>query len=32
MGMLSAHLTSEQTAEYVDKNLAGEALQVVTII
>lgn len=26
----SAHLTSEQTAEYVDKNLAGDELQVVT--
>ena len=25
----SAHLTSEQTAEYVDKNLSGEELQVV---
>jgi len=29
-GNASAHLTSEQTAEYVDKNLSGEALQVVT--
>lgn len=27
---LSEHLTAEQTAEYVDKNLSGEALQVVT--
>jgi len=26
----TAHLSSEQTAEYVDKNLSGEALQVVT--
>jgi anti-sigma factor RsiW len=25
-----AHLTADQTAEYVDKNLSGEALQVVT--
>jgi hypothetical protein len=25
-----AHLTSEQTAEYVDKNLAGDELQFVT--
>ncbi len=29
-GFSSAHLTSDQTAEYVDKNLSGEALQVVT--
>jgi anti-sigma factor RsiW len=29
-GLSSAHLTSEQTAEYVDKNLSGEALQMVT--
>ena len=29
-GLSSAHLTAEQTAEYVDKNLSGEALQVVT--
>ena len=29
-GNASAHLTSEQTAEYVDKNLAGEELQFVT--
>ena len=29
-GLSIAHLTSEQTAEYVDKNLSGEALQVVT--
>lgn len=29
-GNASAHLTSEQTAEYVDKNLAGEDLQAVT--
>ena len=28
-GLSSAHLTSDQTAEYVDKNLSGEALQVV---
>ncbi|HET6977953.1 MAG TPA: hypothetical protein VFI24_16610 [Pyrinomonadaceae bacterium] len=28
-GLGGAHLTSEQTAEYVDKNLNGEALQVV---
>ena len=27
---LTAHLTAEQTAEYVDKNLSGESLQVVT--
>ena len=27
---LSNHLTAEQTAEFVDKNLSGEALQVVT--
>ena len=27
---LSEHLTAEQTAEYVDKNLSGESLQVVT--
>ena len=26
---LSAHLTAQQTAEYVDKNLTGESLQVV---
>jgi len=26
---LSAHLTSDQTAEYVDKNLSGESLQMV---
>jgi hypothetical protein len=26
----TVHLTAEQTAEYVDKNLSGEALQVVT--
>ena len=26
----SAHLTAEQTAEYVDKNLSGETLQMVT--
>ena len=25
---LSAHLTADQTAEYVDKNLAGESLQI----
>lgn len=29
-GNASAHLTSEQTAEYVDRNLSNEALQVVT--
>lgn len=29
-GNATAHLTSEQTAEYVDKNLSGEELQVVT--
>lgn len=29
-GFTSAHLTSDQTAEFVDKNLSGEALQVVT--
>jgi len=29
-GLSAAHLTSEQTGEYVDKNLSGEALQVVT--
>ena len=29
-GNPSAHLTSEQTAEYVDRNLSGEELQVVT--
>ena len=29
-GNAGAHLTSEQTAEYVDKNLSGEELQVVT--
>jgi anti-sigma factor RsiW len=29
-GNASAHLTSEQTAEYVDKNLSGEELQLVT--
>ena len=28
-GLSSAHLTVDQTAEYVDKNLSGEALQVV---
>jgi anti-sigma factor RsiW len=27
---LSAHLTAEQTAEYVDKNLSGESLQMAT--
>ena len=27
---LTVHLTADQTAEYVDKNLSGEALQVVT--
>ena len=27
---LRVHLTADQTAEYVDKNLSGEALQVVT--
>jgi hypothetical protein len=27
---LSAHLTAEQTAEYVDKNLSGESLQIAT--
>ena len=27
---LSVHLTADQTAQYVDKNLSGEALQVVT--
>jgi hypothetical protein len=27
---LSAHLTPEQTADYVDKNLSGESLQVIT--
>ena len=27
---LSEHLTAEQTAEYVDKNLSGESLQMVT--
>ena len=27
---LTVHLTAEQTAEYVDKNLSGETLQVVT--
>lgn len=27
---LSTHLTAEQTAEYVDKNLSGESLQMVT--
>ena len=27
---LSQHLTADQTAEYVDKNLSGESLQVVT--
>ena len=26
----SAHLTAEQTAEYLDKNLSGESLQIVT--
>jgi hypothetical protein len=29
-GNSRAHLTSEQTAEYVDKNLSGDELQVVT--
>jgi anti-sigma factor RsiW len=29
-GNASTHLTAEQTSEYVDKNLSGEALQVVT--
>ena len=29
-GNASAHLTSEQTAEYVDKNLSGDELQYVT--
>ena len=29
-GYASAHLTSEQTAEYVDKNLSGDELQFVT--
>src|SRR5262249_36079022 len=29
-GLSTAHLTCDQTAEYVDKNLSGEALQVVT--
>jgi anti-sigma factor RsiW len=29
-GLSTAHLTSDQTAEYVDKNLSGETLQVVT--
>lgn len=29
-GLSSVHLTVDQTAEYVDKNLSGEALQVVT--
>jgi len=29
-GNAGAHLTSEQTAEYVDKNLAGDELQFVT--
>lgn len=29
-GNASSHLTSEQTAEYVDKNLSGEELQIVT--
>jgi hypothetical protein len=29
-GELSAHLTSEQAAEYVDKNLSGETLKMVT--
>ena len=28
-GLSSAHLTSDQTAEFVDKNLSGEALQLV---
>jgi anti-sigma factor RsiW len=27
---LSAHLTTEQTADYVDKNLSGESLQIAT--
>ena len=27
---LIAHLTADQTAEYVDKNLSGESLQMVT--
>ena len=29
-GGLSAHLTPEQTADYVDKNLSGESLQMVS--
>lgn len=29
-GGLSAHITPEQTGDYVDKNLSGESLQVVT--
>ena len=29
-GLSTTHLTAEQTAEYVDKNLSSEALQVVT--
>jgi len=29
-GLSTTHLTSEQTADYVDKNLNGETLQVVT--
>jgi hypothetical protein len=29
-GELSAHLTPEQAAEYVDRNLSGETLQIVT--
>ena len=29
-GLSTAHLTVDQTAEYVDKNLSGEELQVVT--
>lgn len=29
-GLPGAHLTVDQTAEYVDKNLSGDALQVVT--
>ena len=29
-GRANAHLTSAQTAEYIDKNLSGEELQVVT--
>jgi hypothetical protein len=29
-GELTSHLTSEQTADYVDKNLSGESLQMVS--